>query len=276
MLVPTTSHPAHRRVPSQLHVAMRILAYGAKLALPCGHEVLAQGPLVVGVQCCQVHLHVPALSVAMCKATTLPKLTTFALHELLAEHSFVLWTCHLWCSSSPICTSQFVGAMGKHAFSSVRAEALSPLGAENCFVLATTACPGAWSSSKLFRATSTSKILPTMSPFALLPPLAHATRLPVFAQHSLVLLTFRPLFALPMRKEASSSIWTVPRLSPGLAESGLVGGALLARRTLWSNDRGSTSTSIGNAVSSQFTFSVGKLTSRSIGALSSSPVSTKG
>ena len=114
-----------------------------------------------------------------------------------------------------------------------------------------------------------------MSPFALLPPLTlqknlfnetskvasfyHATRLPVFAQHSLVLLTFRPLFALPMRKEARSSIWTVPRLSPGLAESGLVGGALLARRTLWSNDRGSTS--IGIAVSSQLTFPVGKLTS---------------
>ena len=114
-----------------------------------------------------------------------------------------------------------------------------------------------------------------MSPFALLPPLTlqknlfnetskvasfyHATRLPVFAQHSLVLLTFRPLFALPMRKEASSSIWTVPRLSPGLAESGLVGGALPARRTLWSNNRGSTS--IGNAVSSQLTFPVGKLTS---------------
>ena len=75
---------------------MRILAYRAKLALPCGHEVLAQGPLVVGVQCCQVHLHVPDLSVAMCKATTLPKLTTFALHELLTEHSLVLWTCHLW------------------------------------------------------------------------------------------------------------------------------------------------------------------------------------
>ena len=75
---------------------MRILAYGAKLALPCGHEVLAQGPLVVGVQCRQVHLHVPDLRVAMCKAATLPKLTTFALHELLAEHSLVLWTCHLW------------------------------------------------------------------------------------------------------------------------------------------------------------------------------------
>lgn len=255
---------------------MRILAYRAKLALPCGHEVLAQGPLIVGVQCCQVHLHVPDLSVAMCKATTLPKLTTFALHELLTEHSLVLWTCHLWCSSSPIRTSQFVGAMGKHAFSSVGAEALSPLRAKNCFVLATTACPGAWSSSKLFRTTSTSEILPTMSPFALLPPLARAARLPVFAQDSLVLLTFRPLFALPMRKEASSSIWTAPRLSPGLADSGLVGGALSARRTLWSNDRGSTSIPIGNAVSSQLTFPVGKLTSRSIGALSSSPVTTKG
>ena len=94
-----------------------------------------------------------------------------------------------------------------------------------------------------------------------------------------------------MRKEASSSIWTAPRLSPGLADSGLVGGALPARRTLWSNDRGSTSIPIGNAVSSQLTFPVGKLTSlkkyiwilvldlgyyRSIGALSSSPVTTKG
>ena len=35
------------------------------------------------------------LAVSMSETATLPKLATIALHELLAEHSLVLWTGHL-------------------------------------------------------------------------------------------------------------------------------------------------------------------------------------
>merc|ERR550519_1651597 len=140
--------------------------------------------------------------------------------------------------------------MGKHAFCSVCAKTLTPLGTEDCFVLATAASPSCWapwpwsspSSTKWPRPTlsTCSEILSAMSPLALVPPLARAARLPVLAQRRLELLPLRPLLTLAVCKEAGTSILAASRLSPRLANGGLVGGphpARSTRPTLWSNHR---------------------------------------
>ena len=88
-----------------------------------------------------------------------------------------------------------------------------------------------------------------------------AARLPVLAQRRLELLPLRPLLALAVCKEAGTSILAASRLSPRLANGGLVGGphpARSTRPTLRSNHR--RPHSIPRIVSPQLTLPMGKLT----------------
>ena len=120
--------------------------------------------------------------------------------------------------------------MCKHTLSPVCAEPLAPLGAEHRLELAV---PVRGRLPTHPAPPPRVQVLLSMRPLALLPPLAPTLRLPVLTDHSLVLLLPRPsrspLLALPVGKQAGSSVLAVPSLAPLLAQRCLVLGAHPAR-----------------------------------------------